>query len=274
MRSARTRIGRRAALFGAVAGGGLMALPGLAGAAGSPIANVYQSTQAEKAASFAAVITVSATKGPANSATIKFSGAVDFANKNLTGTLNIPGTGPVRVVEVGGTEYVSVPAADRSKVPGHKAWISVNLNQATGGALSGQSSSNPTQLLQLLESESASVRKVGTATVRGVKTTHYHAVLDLSKAAQANPQAASEMQKASSELHTSSLPVDVWVDNKSRARRFLMGFTVPAGTSLGNGQTASAPTRVVISMDLYKYGSAPSVSAPPASDVYANPTSG
>lgn len=277
MRSGRTVLRRGAALLGASVGSGLVVLgglSGLAGAAGSPIANVYQSTQAQKAASFAAVIKVSSTNGPATSATIHFSGSVDFTNNNLSGTLNIPGSGRVRVVEVGGIEYVSVPAADRSKVPGHKPWISVNLNKTTGGALSGQSSSNPTELLQLLESGSASVKKVGTATVRGAKTTHYHAVLDLSKAAQTNPQAASEIEKATAELHTKTLPVDVWVDAKSRARRFVTGFTVPAGTSLGNGQTASTPTHVKVSMDLFKYGSAPSVTTPPASEVYANTKSG
>ena len=46
----------------------------------------------------------------------------------------------------------------------------------------GLGQSDPPQFLAYLETVSAGVTKVGTETMRGVDTTHYHATLDLAKA--------------------------------------------------------------------------------------------
>jgi hypothetical protein len=95
----------------------------------------------------------------------------------------------MQAVFVPGTIYIKLPPQLATRLPGGKPWLLINLNQlgkAAGipglGQLTSTSSSlsNPGQYLQFLRATTTGmVKDLGQATVDGVKTTHYRAVVDL-----------------------------------------------------------------------------------------------
>jgi hypothetical protein len=159
------------------------------------------------------------------------------------------------------------PAKLRSQIPGHKAWISLNLNRIAkaklGASLSQLSSSSqtPTQTFSYLESVSNHVRQVGRTTVGGVTTTKYDATISLTKTAGTKtPQVKAAIAKLESELHRSSLPVQVWIDNQHRVRQISYQLSVP----VAGGKTS----HIDLTLGVSSYGVPVTVKAPPASQTY------
>jgi hypothetical protein len=168
-------------------------------------------------------------------------------------------------VITGHTVYVSSDAF-KGKLPGGKSWMKLDLDAAAKSqgidlsALTGGSGAeqDPTQVLQYLKGAGTST-KVGDETVNGVPTTHYHAVIDLKKAAAKGgadaEKAVQQLQKAAG---ISSLPLDVWIDKDHLVRRETMKYDMTV-----QGQRASMDLKV----DMTKYGVDVVAKAPPASDV-------
>jgi hypothetical protein len=134
----------------------------------------------------------------------------------------------------------------------------LNLQQLVGGQ------SNPAQFLQYLRATGGNVKAVGSDAVRGVPTTHYTATIDLSKVADVAPtsdrgQLRAALQKLIEKTGVSQIPVDAWVDAHRLVRRIAMTLTIPAG---------SRPASFHLTVDLFDFGSTPTVSAPAASDTY------
>ena len=150
-----------------------------------------------------------------------------------------------------------------SFLPGGKSWVrldvekagkaaGVDVNQLMGGA--GQS---PSDWLSLLRSE-GDFSAVGTETLNGVETTHYHGMIDLRKAAENSP--ASEAMKHLLDLGApSEYPLDVWVDDQGYIRQYESSYDETLG-----GNAASTTTKV----ELSDYGMRVDVSPPPADEVF------
>lgn len=182
------------------------------------------------------------------------------------------GLGNLRIdaVFVPGTIYMKLPAALTSKLPGGKPWLSINLNQlgraagipGLGSLISGSTSlSNPGQYLQYLRATTnGSVKDLGQATVNGVSTTHYHAVIDLAKLPNVVPPASRatvrQLVAALRSHGTTQLPVDSWIDSNHLIRRFAMNYSQTL-----NGQKVNVNLR----MDFVQYGRQPAPTVPPAS---------
>jgi hypothetical protein len=104
---------------------------------------------------------------------------------------------------------------------------------------------------------------VGSETVRGVATTHYHAVIDLNRYPSvvapslraAAARAAALLERVTGQ---STLAADVWVDRSGLVRRLALDLSVCS--SVG---TVDA----TLSMDIYDFGRQPTVTVPPASEV-------
>jgi hypothetical protein len=97
--------------------------------------------------------------------------------------------------------------------------------------------------------------------VRGIQTTHYRVVIDLNKlVARGGPQAATYRQLIS-EINSSSLPMDVWLDSRNRVNQLQFQLTVP----VVQGQPGKA--NVNLSLQLYDFGTPVSVTPPPADQV-------
>jgi hypothetical protein len=192
-------------------------------------------------------------------------GAVSFATDDSEFSLVIPQAGTFQVRLVGGKLYLMLPAQARAATGG-KPWAAVDVsslepdNSTVPGL--GSSSSDPSQVLGYLQGISSSNTNLGSATIRGVQTTHYRVVVDLNKAAQASPKAAAGYQKIISELHTSTLPIDVWTDSSDRVNQ--MQFQIPVPANQGG---ALAGGNVNFRMQLYDFGVPVTVAAPPADQV-------
>jgi hypothetical protein len=114
-------------------------------------------------------------------------------------------------------------------------------------------------VLRFLAGVNGKVDTVGKETVRGAGTTHYRTTLDLAKAAKAAGSDGAGLTQLTQQLGTSSLPTDVWVDVDGRLRRLRYAVDVKGG--------APAATRIEVSMELFDFGTAVTVTPPPADQV-------
>lgn len=233
------------------------------GGSNSGVETAYTSTVNTKSANLALNIGVTQPgHAPVN---ITGSGAASFATDQSEFSLNIPQAGTFQIRLVGGTLYLMVPAQDQAATGG-KPWASVDLSSLQEGNSTvpglGSGSSDPSQILGYLQGVSTSVTNLGSATIRGVQTTHYRLTVDLNKAAQANPQDAAQYQKLLSQIHTSTLPMEVWTDSSNRVNQLRVEIPVPAGTS---GTTTAGS--VTLTLQLFNFGVPVNVAAPPPNEV-------
>jgi hypothetical protein len=162
---------------------------------------------------------------------------------------------------------------DASGLPGAaqathgKRWLKMDMSRTLGslglGSLS-TTSSDPSQFVDYLRAVSANTKRVGTATVRGAATTHYHAVVDLSKYPKlVRPADRAAATRGISTLETvlgsHTLAMDVWIGSDKLVRRLRFGYP-----ECVNNQKLSFS----MTMDLYDYGPQPATQVPPASQSY------
>jgi hypothetical protein len=200
-------------------------------------------------------------------------GVVGFRSRDAEITLHmaIPGGGVLRMREVMVWPVIYMQSPLFSAALHGKQWMKLDMakiERAHGvnlNALTSTSSSDPTQMLQTLENESDSLQSLGTATVRGVQTVHYHAVIDLDKAARNAPAALrAAVQKSDARLvamlGTHRMPMDVWIGSDHLVRRLAYHMAIPITST---GQTMS----MAIQLDMYDFGAPVHVTAPPAGQV-------
>jgi hypothetical protein len=234
-----------------------------AGGSSTGVAASYTSTVSTKSAHLALALGVTQPGRPAVNLT--GTGAASFATDQSEFSLVVPQAGTFQIRLVAGTLYLMVPPQAQAATGG-KPWGAISLANLQQGNSSvpglGTGSSDPGQILGYLQGVSSSVTNLGPATVRGVQTTHYRAVIDLDKAAGVNPRAAAAYQKLISQIHTPTLPVDVWTDSSNRVNQMRIQIPVPAGT----GGSAGGGT-VTVTLQLFDFGVPVTVAAPPADQV-------
>jgi hypothetical protein len=199
-----------------------------------------------------------------NDFTIDAEGAFDERQLEGTMSLQIAGESTNEVIK-NPYIYLQLPSGDGA-LTGGRPWSRVNLDQfsqalGASGPL-GQDAASPTQMLDMLKA-SGQVSSVGSESVRGVATTHYHALVDFNRYAEiVSPSQRAGVQRYAQELAritgSSSLPIDVWVDSQQRVRRF--STEVDACTPQGKLDET-------VAMDLYNYGPQPTVTVPAPSEV-------
>jgi hypothetical protein len=266
---------------------GVVAMALLAGCGGSssgsaqvPTVNLTRAADVSSSApGFKIAMTVHETVPSAGQINMTGSGSVSPASH--LGALNIqmhlpPSAGAsnlqLRMVLAKTAIYVKLPPALASKIPGGKPWLYVNLDQlakAAGipgfGALFSSTSSmeDPAQQLDYLRATSAgSVKRLGQATVNGVHTTGYHAVVDLAKLPRIVPaaqrQAVTQLVAALKRKGAATLiPMDVWIGPSNLIRRVQMTLSEPlpnSNQSLGISMTE----------DFLQYGPQPAPTVPSA----------
>jgi hypothetical protein len=150
-----------------------------------------------------------------------------------------------------------------SQIPGGKQWIRLDfsrLGEAKGldfNKLLSGSQLQPTDLLSMLKTEGATVRKVGFEKVNGTVTTHYHVTVDLAKALAA--RGLSSPMLAGIAAQAPSIPEDVWVGQDGLVRRVRLSYSLEQ-----QGKSVS----MAMAMDIYDYGVDLKIAAPPSSDVF------
>lgn len=153
-----------------------------------------------------------------------------------------------------------------SRLTGGKHWLKLDMSRMLGaiGLSSLPTNTDPSQFVDYLRAVSSSTKKLGADRIRGVATTHYHAVVDLRRYAGLVPSsqraaAARGVRTLESALGGHSLPMDVWIDHQNLVRRLAFAFTeCVAQQHLQFGMT----------MDLYGYGPQTQPRLPSSSDTY------
>jgi hypothetical protein len=172
----------------------------------------------------------------------------------------------MRMIMTGGDIYMKLPRIAAAALPASgKQWVELNLDKLAG--IPGLSSlennpttSDPSEMLQYLRSESDVVLEEGHQMVDGFETTHYQAEVNLDdlvgKLGGAAQQALSKLKQL---LPSGDLPIDVWIDSAHLVRRIAMTLNLglPSGPSVQETVTA----------DLGDYGAQPQQTPPPADQV-------
>jgi len=187
------------------------------------------------------------------------------------------GAGPLteEVLLRGGIVYVHLPSVVAEKLPGRRPWVELNLGAlSSASGLSGLSSllGGPQtstlrdlgHMLAMLRA-AGDVRTLGPATIDGVRTTGYSAVVDLAKLARvAPPSGRAAARQLASELErrfgVARIPVRIWVDARHLVRRESLAISerVPP---------LDTPVHVAMTIDMLAYGPQPVPTPPPASQV-------
>ncbi len=230
----------------------------------NPVLAAYSSTVNAKTAKVTLHETV--TSGTGQQSGINGSGVVDLRGKKAEFTFTAPQVGTIKELVISPELYLQLPASLRANIPGHKPWISLNVDKLVktklGASLSQLSSSSQasSQTLAYLESVSNSVKRVGTPTLHGVATTEYDATIDLTKSVKSkSPQAKAAVSKLEHEIGRSTLPAQVWIDRQHRVRQ--VGYQLSL-------KSAGQVSHVKFTMGLSAYGVPVDVTAPPASQTY------
>jgi hypothetical protein len=205
--------------------------------------------------------------------TANATGVVGFRDRSvdLGVRMAIPGAGTIRMREIMVWPVIYMRSSLFAAALHGKRWMKLDmakLERANGlnlNALTSTGSNDPTEMLRTLENESDSLRNIGAATVRGVPTVHYRAVLDLDKAAQNAPASVrAAVQKSDARLvamlGTNRMPMDVWIGQDKLVRRVAYRMRFPVAAT---GQTMTMD----VQLDIFDFGVPVHVTAPPAREV-------
>lgn len=165
--------------------------------------------------------------------------------------------------------YMRSPLFKRSLGDG-KSWIRIDLRRATrsfGFDVSQLGSgSDPTRELDQLRATSGEVRRLGTARIRGVQTTHYRATVDMRRYPRLVPPARrAAARRAAEQLvrlsGVATFPEDVWVDRRGRIRRCRVAYSMRAPGAPGGQKVATTLTQ-----DFFGFGTPVHVQVPAADE--------
>lgn len=214
-----------------------------------------------EARTFAYEIT-SSTKLGGTAVDVKVAGDVDAATKRSTAEFDMLGT-KFSFLADERSLYVQVPEAARATVGG-KSWVKLDLSTMTNGALGapagGLGGVSPLQSFEQLRKAGTEVKDLGAEDVRGVSTTRYRTVLDLSGQAAQIP-ATPGLDPEALRKTLSNVPVDIWLDGNDliRRQRTTLQISVPGLP----GGSATVTTTV----EAFDYGKAVTIDLPPEADV-------
>ena len=248
------RTGRWAGIAAAVAiGACALVSAGCGGATGSalsldPVAAAATKTQQAGGARVRFAIHFA---GANRTVAVTGAGAIDGPSSRLTFSA-APGSAPSQLGG-GSMQVISLEqngdyvlylqlGALASQLPSGKHWVELDvskLGKSAGldlGKLLSGSQIQPGDLLSMLEAEGAKIRNLGSATVDGAATTHYHVTIDTAKALESKGLSSPLLAGAAAELPT--VPVDAWIGKDGLLRR----IKIAAATARG---------RFGMTMDLY-----------------------
>lgn len=231
----------------------------------------YKETAAERTAktSFEITTTVppvdSEASGQPDAVTMTGRGVMDFSGAASNMTVEMFGMGGFEMRQIEDTVYVRLPEDLVAQMPGAKPWLEADLEAMYGqqygaGPAQGGAAQDPTRQLEYLRGVSDSVEKVGVGEVRGVRTTRYEAVVDLER--EVTGQDAEAHEEMVEKLGASKLPVEVWLDDKNRVRRYAMDATVPVPEDAPE-MPEGGEMQTSIVAEYYDFGTPVDVQTPP-----------
>lgn len=211
------------------------------------------------AADTAKMSLVSEATAAGKTATVRGTGVMDLEDGDSTMTMTTQGQ-KIEQRVLDGVIYQKAPAEQRAQLdlPQGKTWMKIDpakLNGSNGQVNDPAESFNFTKGVT-----DRDVTKVGTETIDGTRTTHYRvkvAVQDLAKGDRAK---ADQLEK---QLGTSTLPLEMWLDDEGRLRQETIKLTLRPQT--GEGQKSQTVTSTT-TLKFTDFGTEADIEAPPATD--------
>lgn len=157
------------------------------------------------------------------------------------------------------TVYLKNPGAAEQ---GRKPWVAVSeeTTNAQLGLLSQlRGDVDPREALKNLGNTVTEVKHVGTDEIRGETATHLRGRVDLSDEAIAKQpvEIQESLRQSQARFGPGGYPVDVWLDDDGRLRRFQYGAPLPTGGE------------ATVRLDLHGYGEDTNIVVPKPDDVEA-----
>jgi hypothetical protein len=167
------------------------------------------------------------------------------------------------MVGEGMTMYMSSPLFT-GELPDGKAWMKVEVGSEELEEAQALGQGDPRQQLDALRAVSGDVATVGQERVRGASTVHYTATLDYRRYAdllrdEGLDEAAEEIEQAT-EVTGDTMPVEVWIDEQGRVRRF------DQVVSMASPGVPESHLRM--SVEIYDFGIRPQIELPPEDHVF------
>ena len=158
--------------------------------------------------------------------------------------------------------YMKLPGLQKSAQIA-KPWVKIDVEElqrqsGVAGQFDAFGQADPSQYLQFLQG-AGKVSELGSASVRGVETTHYKTIADLDEAVkEAPPSTRESLTQAIDALGSKSVPVNAWIDSDGLLRRVGYSFE-------GSEQTGGLSSSITV--DLYDFGTEVEVRPPPTDQV-------
>jgi hypothetical protein len=192
-------------------------------------------------------------------------GAFDYRKNVGELELNLPsgtglGDGTIREIIAQDALYMSgIPGVPEGK------WVKMSVDELNVGDSSGLMGNDPAAVLELVRGASDDVKEVGTAEVRGERTTHYRGTLDLDEAvANAPAEARDRVKQYLERAGATSVPFDLYVDDAGRLRKLVQRFELDPPGGAGS-------VDMKMTLEMYDYGAEVNVEEPSSADVIEAP---
>ncbi|MFH8463647.1 LppX_LprAFG lipoprotein [Streptomyces sp. NPDC017991] len=191
--------------------------------------------------------------------TVRGTGVMDLEDGNSTMTLTSQGQ-KIEQRVLDGVVYQKAPAEQRAQLqlPKGKTWMKIDPAELNG---SGGQVNDPAESFAYTEGvNDADVTKVGTETIDGERTTHYRVKVAVKNLAKGDRAKADQLEK---QLGTSTLPLEMWLDDEGRLRQETIELTLKPQAGEGQkDQTVTSTTTLKFS----DFGTDADVEAPAAAD--------
>ncbi len=237
-------------------------------AAVDPVAQAATTTS--HAAGYRLAATIDAT-GSTGTVHGTMAGVIDTAQHTGAFTLNESVGGQAVSIDErlsGTTIYMKLPGQPALKrLTGGKPWLKLDFSRALGafglGGLTTQSG-NPAQFVDYLRAVGVKTQRLGTETIDGTQTTHYHVVVDLDSYPKLFPPArraaaARGVSTLEGAIGSHTMPMDAWVDSQKMLRRMSFSFSECV---------QSQRLKLGMTMNLSNYGQQTVPSAPSPAQAY------
>lgn len=235
------------------------------------VLDAYRTTSAAGSVQFSMVMSAN---GPGLSLTMNGTGAASKTNNASQVDLTVPAQGTTQVRTVGTAMYMQLPQTAAASLNVHTPWVMVDLSKLPGSTLAGSQLGNYRQGAQAQQSlamlqgmSTTGIHEVGHALVRGVATTEYKTTIDVAKLGQTALK-SSVVEKELAASHVSTIPVTVWIDSHGRVRQMTWSAALALPASSGSQTTGTTPAQkmtISTTLDLYKFNSPVTITAPPSS---------
>ena len=216
--------------------------------------------------------------GGAEKVDFKGDGVFDFKSQRGRlvldlSSLGLPGaTGTTEIVFNADLVFMKLPF-DLPQLKS-RPWVKIDLtklDEVTGidvSQLRQIQSNDPTAALNYLRGATDNVQVVGQEDVRGERTTHYKALIDLEKAArEVPPKLQDDIAQIIKQLGSSTIDSDVWIDGGGRLRKLQYRVDL-SKVDLPAQKGEAAPTGVLTAtFELFDFGTDAGVADPPPDQV-------